>query len=156
MIGRNPGSANERGETLIELLITITIMGILIPAVMGELVTTILVSDIHRKQATAGAYLHDYAEAIENQVMAGGYFPCAAPAKYAAPAGFTVPEPDPKPFVPSVTSVKYWTGTAWSATCGADSGLQQLTVQVASRDGRASEKLVVVVRKRCGLGEALC
>ena len=153
MIGRTPGSANERGETLIEVLIAIAIMGIVIPAVMGGLVTTILVSDIHRKQATAGAYLRNYAEAIENQVMAGDYLECTAPpSKYAAPTGFTVPSG----FTFGVTKVQYWTGSSWSPTCSPDTGLQQLTVQVASNDTRAIEQLVIVVRKRCGVGEALC
>jgi type II secretory pathway pseudopilin PulG len=144
--------ADDRGESLLELLIAVAIMGVAVAAIVGGIGVSVLMSDVHRKQATAGTGVRDFGEAVENQVMAGGYFPCAAPAKYAAPAGFTVPAR----FTSSVTSVKYWTGSAWSATCGTDIGLQQLTVQVASGDGRASERLEFVVRKRCGLGEAPC
>lgn len=144
--------AGDRGESLLELLVAVAILGVAVAAIIGGVGVSVLMSDVHRKQATAGAGVRDFGEAIENQVMAGGYFACAAPAKYAAPAGFTTPAG----FTSSVASVKYWTGSAWAATCGTDSGLQQLTLQVASGDGRANEKLVVVVRKRCGLGEALC
>jgi type II secretory pathway pseudopilin PulG len=144
--------ADDRGESLLELLVAVAILGVAVAAIIGGVGVSVLMSDVHRKQATAGAGVRDFGEAIENQVMAGGYFACAAPAKYAAPAGFATPAG----FASSVTAVKYWTGSAWSATCGTDSGLQQLTLQVASGDGRAREQLVVVVRKRCGLGEAPC
>lgn len=144
--------AGDRGESLIELLVAITIMGIAVVAIVGGIGTAVLMSDIHRKQATAGTAARDFGEAIENQVMAGGYVPCAAPAKYAAPNGYQ----PPGGFTSSVTAVKYWAGGAWAASCGTDSGLQQVTVQVASTDGRATEKLVVVLRRSCGLKDTLC
>ena len=145
-------AADDRGETLLELLIAVAIMGVAVVAIVGGIGVGVLMSDVHRKQATAGTAARDFGEAVENQVAAGGYFPCAAPAKYAAPAGFTLPSG----FTSSVASVRYWSGGAWAGTCGADSGLQQVTVQVASTDGRASERLVVVVRRACGLKDALC
>jgi type II secretory pathway pseudopilin PulG len=151
-MGTGPVGTDDRGESLLELLVAVAILGVAVVAIVGGIGVSVFMSDVHRKQATAGAGVRDFGEAVENQVMAGGYFACAAPAKYAAPAGFAVPVG----FTSSVASVKYWTGSAWSATCGADSGLQQVTLQVASGDGRASERLEVVVRKRCGLGEALC
>ncbi|WP_410586545.1 type II secretion system protein [Amycolatopsis sp. lyj-23] len=138
----------DRGETLLELLVAVAILGVAVVAVVGGIGVSVLMSDVHRKEATAGAGVRDFGEAV----MAGGYFPCAAPAKYASPAGFTVPPG----FGSSVASVKYWTGSAWSATCGTDTGLQQVTLQVASLDGRASERLEVVLRKPCKLGEPLC
>jgi type II secretory pathway pseudopilin PulG len=145
-------SADERGETLLELLIAVAIMGIAVVAIVGGIGVGVLMSDVHRKQATAGTSARDFGEAIENQVAGGGYVPCAAPAKYAAPAGYA----SPTGFTSSVAAVRYWSAGAWASTCGADSGLQQVTVQVASADGRASERLVVVVRRACGLKDALC
>jgi len=140
-------AGDDRGESLLELLVAVTIMGIAVTAIVGGIGVSVLMSDIHRKQATSGTVVRDYGEAI----MAGGYVPCANPASYPAAAGSI-----PSGYSASVSSLKYWTGSAWSNSCGTDKGLQQLTVQVASTDGRASERLVVVVRKRCGLSDPLC
>lgn len=146
-----PGDGGDRGETLVELLITIVIMGITVVAVVGALMTSIQMSDIHRKQATAGTVARDYAETVDRYVGSTGYAGCAAPSAYspstvgfAAPSGFTA----------SVASVRYWSGTAWTSTCSSDLGLQQVTVQVASDDARATESSVLVVRKPCGQGSS--
>lgn len=146
--------AGDRGETLLELLVAVTIMAIALVAIVGGLAASIMVSDIHRKQATAGAYARDFGEAIESIVAGGGYTPCATTASYGAPPGFSVPAGFAKAVVPG--SLRYWTGTTWGAACGTDRGLQQLTVQVASTDGRASERVVVVLRKPCRVTDALC
>jgi hypothetical protein len=53
-------------------------------------------------------------------------------------------------------SVRYW-NAGWQTSCpSADTGLQQLTARVASDDGRATENVVVVVRKPCRLSDSLC
>jgi Tfp pilus assembly protein PilE len=155
MAGRASTLANDRGETLLELVIAITIMAIAVVAVVGGLGTSILVSDIHRKQATAGATVRDYAETIENLAAAGGYKACASTTDYTTLAAGFAP---PTGYADSVVagSLRYWSSGSWQSSCSTDSGLQQLTVQVASGDGRASEQLVIVLRKRCGLTDLLC
>jgi uncharacterized protein YejL (UPF0352 family) len=146
--------ADDRGESLVEVLMAVTIMAIALVAIVGGLVTNILMSDIHRKQATAGAMVRDYAEAVENAIAGGGYVPCASTSSYASPAGFTVPAGYSNSVV--VGSMRYWNGSGWQTSCTTDTGVQKVTLQVASDDGRASERLVVVVRKPCRLGESLC
>jgi prepilin-type N-terminal cleavage/methylation domain-containing protein len=146
--------ADERGETLVEMLLAVAIMGIAAVALMAGLTTSVLMSDIHRKQATAGTTVRDYAEALQKYVAEGHYVDgCGSPAPYALGA-FA----DPAGFQHSVVagSIRYWNGTAWQSSCTTDKGLQKLTVKVASADGRASEQLVVVLRKPCGLGDDLC
>jgi type II secretory pathway pseudopilin PulG len=142
------GGRSDRGETLIEVVVAVAVMSTAMVAVVGGLGTAIMMSDIHRKQATAGVTLRNYAEAINRTVDAGGYpSGCAAlSVSFTPPAGFST----------SVTKVGYWSGSAWSGTCSADSGLRQLTLQVASSDSRAVEQLVIEVRKPCGLADALC
>jgi type II secretory pathway pseudopilin PulG len=142
----------DRGETLLELLVAVVLMGIALVAVVGGLATSILVSDVHRKQATAGASVRDYAEALAKVVAGGGYIPCAAPAAYTSTPGFDVPTG----FSKTTTAVRYWTGSAWAGSCGTDSGLQQLSIQVASNDGRATERLVIVLRRPCKTTDSPC
>jgi type II secretory pathway pseudopilin PulG len=153
---------DDAGETLIELLVAIVVMGIAVVVIMAGFATVILMSDVHRKQATAGAYVHDYAEAIENTVNTvtmvngkpvDGYQVCAGTATYASAVGFT-----DSAYTASVASVRYWSGSAWQTSCtpATDTGLQQLTVQVASTDGRAKEQLTIVLRRPCSLQVALC
>jgi len=130
--------SDDDGETLIELIIAVAIMGITVVAIVGGFATSILMSDMHRKQATAGAYVRSYAEAVtghySTSAVSDSYLPAAV--GFVAPAGFTVVPP----------LVKCWNGAAFSATC-ANTDVQQVTLNVASADSRASESLVVVVRK---------
>lgn len=143
------GARGEQGESLLELLIAVAIMGLAVVALMAGLVTSVLISDVHRKQATAGTTVRDYAEAIQTFVASGNYVDsCASIAPYNLPA-FSVPAGYTKSIVAG--SVKYWNGGSWHPGCSTDLGLQQLTIQVASDDGRATERVDVVLRKPCGL-----
>jgi type II secretory pathway pseudopilin PulG len=152
-----PG-ASDAGETLIELIMAVAIMGIAVVAIVGGIATTILMSDIHRKQTTAGAYVRDYAEALETYV-AGGHFDASASPDYSAPtvlspstwASFTVDHPG---FNSPLVSVQCWDDTLNQFPqppapngCTTSSTVQQVKLLVASTDSRASESLVVVVRK---------
>ncbi|MDQ1631658.1 MAG: hypothetical protein QOC80_1630, partial [Frankiaceae bacterium] len=82
---------DDRGSTLLEVLIATALLGLVGTALLGALGTVIVMSDTHRKQATAGATVRDYAEAIQNKVATAGYGLCALPAAYAPPASLTVP-----------------------------------------------------------------
>lgn len=142
---------DERGETLLEILVAVVLLGVAVVAVLGALLTAAKVSDLHRKQATAGAAARDYAETVARRVAAGGYVPCAAPSAYLPSAvGFGAPGG----YSASTTSVRYWTGSGWGATCSSDQGLQLATVQVRSADGRAVERSAVVLRLPCGQGSS--
>jgi prepilin-type N-terminal cleavage/methylation domain-containing protein len=144
-----PGETRaDRGETLLELLVALAIMSVAVVALVGGLGTSIVMSDIHRKQATAGMILRNYAEAVTATVDAGGYPAGCAPlvTAFTAPSGFSA----------KAMSVHFWTPSGWMSSCGTDTGLRQLELQVASLDSRAVEKLVIEVRKPCGLADPLC
>jgi type II secretory pathway pseudopilin PulG len=139
--------AGERGETLLELIVALAILGIAVVAVVGGLSAALMLTDVHRKQAAAGVAVRDYAEATQTAVATGHYTACAAPpVTFTPPTGYTT----------SVVAIRFWSGTAWQPTCTTDIGLQRLTLQVASVDGRAAERLDVVLRKPCGLTDPLC
>jgi type II secretory pathway pseudopilin PulG len=144
----------DRGETLLELIVAITILGVCVVAIASGIALSVKVSAIHRQQSTAGAYVRNYAEALETSVAAGGYAPCAGTASYPMyipPAGYTA----------SVTKVEYWTGVMWTTTgcvvSADDSGTQRLSLQVASSGNSpgngAAEALVVVLRKQCSAAQ---
>ena len=139
----------ERGETLLELVIAIALMGLAIVAVMAGLTTTVLLSDVQKKEATAGTLVRSYAEALQQFVAGGHYVACAS--SYVVP-GFAVPEG----FTAKTGSVQYWTGGLWLPLCLPDRGLQKVRVSVASADGRASEYLDVVLRKPCRVEDPPC
>ena len=153
---------SDRGDTLLELIITVSVMGVALVAILGAFATGILMSDVHRKQATAGAAARDYAEAIQNMVAAGGYVTCGNDS-YATPPGFSAPSG----YVASIVQitagryVEYWKA-GWQDDCSPDPGLQRLTVQVRSNDGadcdQASvcERILVVLRKPCRPSDAQC
>jgi hypothetical protein len=110
-----------------------------------------MMSDIHRKQATAGAYARDYGEAIEKYVAAGHYDETSAPNYSAATVGFT----PPSGYTASIVSVTCWNSTSQAfGSCPTGNGVEQLTLQVANVDGRASERLAVVIRMPCGPGSS--
>jgi type II secretory pathway pseudopilin PulG len=130
-----PRQANDQGETLIELIIAIAIMGIAVVAIVSGIVTSILMSDVHRKQTTAGAIARNDAETL----VSSGY---STSCNYTLPAssGFTV----------VINSVYHWDSTAtptpmFVAGC-ADTGLHKVRIKVSSTDVRATEYVDVVIR----------
>lgn len=136
----------DRGESLIELVVAIGIMGVAVVAIASGITASIMMSDFHRKQSTAGSYVRSFGEAIQNTAANGGYVDCAGTTAYATPAGFSLPSNNQ--YAASVTDVQYATANGgWSGTCSTDLGAQRLSLVVQSKDGRASETLTVVVRK---------
>jgi len=140
--------ADDRGETLIELVFAIMILGVLVVAVGSGIEVSAKVSGMHRQQSTAGAFLHNYAETKQS-----AYLSCPGATTYSGlvsnylsglvpPTGFNAP----------TATVSFWQanpGTFVSpGGCPAsDPGLQQVTFQLTSTDGLVAESLAVVVRK---------
>jgi type II secretory pathway pseudopilin PulG len=130
----SPSVRDERGETLLELIVALGILGIAVVAVASGIAVSVVASGRHRDEANAGTYLHNYAEQVSAR-----YTSCGASApSLAAQTGFQAPS----------LSIKYWAGTAFGpSSCTTDPGLQQVTIRLTSSDTRVSESLVVVVRK---------
>jgi prepilin-type N-terminal cleavage/methylation domain-containing protein len=139
----------ERGETLLELLIAIAILGISLVAIATGISVSIIATDTQRKQATASLIARGYAESIETYVANGHYAACqnpgaAAPNNYQpGTVGFSVPSG----FTAAPSAATSWnaSSSAWS-TCSPDTGVQKITVTVSS-DGRATEILDIILRK---------
>lgn len=128
----------EAGTTLIECLVTVAIIGISFSAVLGGMRTSVLASDVNRKQANTTTFLRSYSEAVK----ADAYVACAS--SYAG-SGFALPAGYSKDTV----VVAYWNSatSVFDAACGTDSGLQRVTLGVRSTDGRIAETLQVAKRR---------
>lgn len=140
-------SRDERGETLVELIIAVAILGIAAVAILSGLLLSVKVSTVNSNQASGGAYVRSFAEAIQNHVDANGYAPCGA----AASNYQSVAVPDlPGTYAKAVTAVQSWNGTSWGA-CTAD-GIQRLELRVTTpgdASHKADETLTVILRQPC-------
>ncbi len=157
---------DEAGLTLIEVLVTVAILGIAFVTVVGGMAVSIAGSDMHRKQATSQTVLRNLAEFLKaaDYQCSGDYTAAIDP-----PTGFTAQvgspvvrrsplaagNPDSAAYTVEITEVRQWTsGTVdpamfqAPATCEGDNGLQQLRIQVQSvaRPDLAPESLLLVKR----------
>src|SRR4051794_29839643 len=137
---------DERGETLVEVAISVMVMSVAVVALVGGLVTAVMMSDIHRKQAKAGAYVRAFAEAVETAIDASpsAYVSCATAADYAGAYAS-----GDAAFSTAIVAISYWSGASFSGTCATDGGVQRLSLRASSTDGRAVENLDLIVRKPC-------
>jgi Tfp pilus assembly protein PilV len=147
---RNRGDG-ERGETLIEILVAVIILGTAVIAVIGSLIVAINMSDLHRKQATAGTVLRDSAEALDSTVESGGYTTCPLVSSYST-ALATVAVPTG--YSRTVDAVQVWDASNMTFTnvvaspCN-DIGVQLVRLRVSANGSPVSETLDVVLRRPC-------
>lgn len=152
-------SRGDAGETLVEILAAVVIMGITGVAVLTGLMLSVKASDIHRKGTTSSAYVRSFAEAIEDYVAAGHYQNCAGKDVYKVPAvmnRLTDLDSDTSFEVTQLAAKSVGPNGVAASGCASDTGVQQITLSVESKDGRAAEQLVVVLRKPCGFEVGSC
>lgn len=150
---RRPGRGHDRGETLVELLVAIAVMGTAVVTIIGATATAIRLSNIHREQAKAGAYLREFAEAIEANVAnpTTGYRLCNSSGLTAAYAGYYNPLP-PAPYQTDITAIRAWDGTGYTIVPGpgcSDPGVQRVSLRVWVTTDNVSETLDIVIRQPC-------
>ena len=134
----------ERGDTLIEVLITISIMGIAFTGLLAGLATAIRLSGIHRGQANAAVVLVSAADSVKNQSYVA--CPSVTTSSYNPTSGVTLPSGWSSSNV-TILSVKPWNGSAFQASCPAtDQGLQLITSKATSPDSSSSEQVDLVKR----------
>jgi type II secretory pathway pseudopilin PulG len=132
----------DRGDTLLELIVAIAILGVCVVAIGAGITLSIKMSTIHRNQATANAFLHNYAETLQSSYpVCSGSIASDYTGSLAAPSGFTSP----------AATVKFWDPTAAKFVASgcptSDPGLRQISLTLTSSDGLVAESLVFVVRK---------
>jgi type II secretory pathway pseudopilin PulG len=136
--------ARDAGETLVELLVTVVILGVATAGLSGALLAVGKVSQMHRQQVLAQAAVRAWAE----QVSVVTTYTSCAPA-----TAFPVPSPAlPTGFTATVTSVRYWDGALFATTCTADTGIQRVALRVTAPNGLSPAiiaSVTVTVRKPC-------
>jgi prepilin-type N-terminal cleavage/methylation domain-containing protein len=152
---RRQDIASDAGFSLVEILITIAIVGITFSAILGGLMASITVSALQRKEATADTIVRSAAELVKDSEQ-NPYRNCAGTGAYSltglsVPSGFSV----------QITSVAYWNGDGIGGPSGVltpyavgfqpncpsqDHGIQQITISATSSDGQATESVQVIKR----------
>ena len=152
---------SESGETLVELMITIAILGVSMVAILGALWTTLRVADFNSKTSSGDTVLRTFAETMKEGGAADTYHyvPCTV-------AGAAVAYPAYAPVAPynhydaTVIQIQYLTGydasnqptftTNGLCPSATDLGLQQLTVKVVGPDNdvavKTTQSMVIVKR----------
>jgi len=125
-----PRVRGESGETLLELLITVMIIGTAIVAVLAGIAVAVNSSDENKKDVGVEVVLRDYAEAV----MGGTYNGCAVPTySYTAPTGYAITAP---------VKTGCYDGSSTSGGYGgaADKGAVRLRLEVHSLDAASSNR----------------
>ncbi|WP_028638433.1 type IV pilus modification PilV family protein [Nocardioides sp. URHA0032] len=164
--------SSDRGESLIEMLVAIVILGIAAVAILAGLSLAVKSSAMGRTQATGGTYVRSVAEAIQSYVAASPshYKPCAganayigaaapttvgevdhysAVATFDLPHGYTVAQAKAQRWTPSVTAAPWQTSPS---SCSDDGGSQRIDLTVTSSGtgvDQAVEQLTLIVRNPC-------
>jgi type II secretory pathway pseudopilin PulG len=155
-VGVQPNPARvrrpERGETLIETLITVVLLGLLATGIVSAFATNIRISDFDARLSGSEAAVRSYGEAWDRFP----YVACTAgsssnpygatqPSDFTAPSGYTA----------TVTGVTFWNGSdpssvpaVFQSACPAsgDKGLQSVVLKVQPTAGSA-QTLTITKRK---------
>ena len=126
---------NERGETLVEILMAVVLIGFVFSAFFATYSTAAKASATQRNAAQVDAILRNAAEATKNAVRVG----CASATASTPGATYATPPPPPPPFSLSVTS------SPPGQTCPAVGSLQHVTFSV-SAPGAVPSKLTIELR----------
>lgn len=155
---------SQAGETLIEVMVSVVLMGLVVTAILGGIFTLISVSNANNEKTKVALALQAYAEQIEQPVADLEYRPCNDPtnpgtkayyqgkldatiAKAKLPAGYSMS-----------FDLYYWrtvTGFGGGAfnttTCpaGGDLGLQRFVITITNnRTGSAAATETLAITKR--------
>ena len=145
--------AKEQGFTLVEMLITVAILGVVAVAMFGAIFTSVKASDLANRRTIAETELRRYAE----YVRAANYSPCAAVSSYPnTTSGTPYTKGNASVTSATVQSVRYWTTSGdsgfvpnnFASTCPtSDQGLQQLTLQVTVGSSPSIQLSTTIVKR---------
>lgn len=157
----------DRGDTLVELLVSIVILGFAAVAILAGFEVSISASALGRNQSTSDAYVRTVAEAINTYISTSANYKACASANYytgtksSTSAGYDHYTTRAVFDLPAGYTVTQGTATAWNGSAFAacspstDYGMQQIVLTVKSGGvgvRQASEQLTVILRRACNAG----
>ena len=149
----------ERGETLAEVLVSTTLLGIIGIGIIGAIASVLISTDIDRRVSAGETVLRSYVAAIE----AAPYEDCAGQGSYgtgdalgyAPPRNFTaevtdvryqrLPAADARPVVSSPVALEFDTRCP-----NPDPGVQLISAKVRSGGSRPTVEQVQFVKRNLG------
>jgi type II secretory pathway pseudopilin PulG len=147
---RQPKARSESGETLIELLCAIMIIGIAGTAILGGFTFLVQSSVLGRQQANSTAHVRTAAEAIQRSVAAAGSLACGTNYAGIGQSAVTAAASNGSAYTVAVGTPQSWLGTSWGTCTGNGSQRIEITVQSPGSGAKqALEKLTLVLRKPC-------
>jgi type II secretory pathway pseudopilin PulG len=132
-------SSADAGETLLEVVISIAIMGIAFVALLGGMLTAASMSGRHRLQSDGHLQLLSAIEQVKAAPYAGNCVGADPLYPITPGAGWTITE-----------TVEFWDGTSFGPTCYETLvvyyTMQRITFVVASTDGRVNRTETILKR----------
>lgn len=131
----------DAGDTLVEIVVALAILGVTAVAVMGAMTSTNVGAGVAAGLAGSETAIR---KAAEQTLLAETYVPCTTSTSptytFSPPAGYSA----------SAVGVKYWDGTfgggSYVSACPTiDRGAQQLTITLTNTTGRTTPQPVSVV-----------
>jgi type II secretory pathway pseudopilin PulG len=136
---------SERGDTMVEILLSLIVLGLTSVALLIGFSTTISASAEHRQLASANLAINDYSQQVTAGIEADStLFTCPGtaytPASIMTELGIT----STAPYSPIITSIQYWNPASeqWVNGCVANTS-ELITVSVSS--GSKNQTLSFVV-----------
>lgn len=141
---KGAASRADRGDTLIEVIAAVAILGIAGVALMTGMALSATVSGRDRGQSSSSTYVRDFAEQIERTVANGGYNPSGS-YSWTPPSGTVAVDS-----AQCLTKASAMTTTpSWGSCPSPSDGYAELLKLKATAPNGSTEYLTILVRKPC-------
>ena len=127
-------SRDERGSTLVELLVATSIMGVAVVSIVMAMSATFTTSAVNRQATNASIVARDYAEALELTASSSSAW-CSSPSytvsSYTPPSGYTVSAAMDACPTNNSTTPQFQTGTITATAPNGDTETLKIVVRKA-------------------------
>ncbi len=142
------GRNRDAGDTLIEILIAVAILGIVSAALIGGFLTSISTSAVYESVANSDTVLRTAVDSVTTQMQQAPAtaFGCSPAWSVASPPSVYVVTGLPTGYTSQVTQVNYWVNGTEQAGCSADAPqLISLTITYSSGTSTATNSATFLV-----------